>query len=607
MLTRLRLREGAENIDLTKHHTMQQLHEPWIGYIFLFFLIANVGIQVFSHVGLSAVIKSNRQLSVGEADLSDVACIGEPGYDAFKTYWETMVSGKQQGSTHFKAAQEICGEGFAAGATNLEAFGNCLANNAVYGGQPLPGECLECYAFSPVCAFDNCLSQCTTLEGADAPACRQCSGDNCNPPVEACLGVTIDPDRRRRGLQGFEEDVSVIYEISFVSSVRDALNGKAYGIAFTILIFSGIWPYAKNVIMFVAWFVPMTSSFRSMMLKNLTRFARWSLVDVFAVVIIVAGVRIDKDLNELGSLRLIVFAESRIAIYTFALAAIQDIMQGEYIHYMHTKILERNGKLVGSALHEDSPLKKGTMVDAVYYGTNDEYICSRVGKAVLLCFFLVQVAIAVVGVVLPNMNFKIGGSVSAFDGRNEFDYSAVTLGTALIEEPYRSENDSLPGTIWLMLVYLVMGIVIPIWEYTSMAVLAFTGPSLPGCSTSMYKSYMLALDILGAFTCMDVFVLAFVVVLAEWDKFINAAIAGAGAEGAAGFITMNASVLAGLYLIVLAAVLGWFAELYFAYSFAQLYHPIESVWLSRNIFDALVKPPLGKIAEKSSGKVSSSA
>lgn len=62
-----------------------------------------------------------------------------------------------------------------------------------------------------------------------------------------------------------------------------------------ILIFSGVWPYTKQLVTLFLWFAPPTvvSVFkRGSILQWLDIMAKWSIVDIFVLIVTVAGFRL---------------------------------------------------------------------------------------------------------------------------------------------------------------------------------------------------------------------------------------------------------------------------------------------------------------------------
>ena len=125
-----------------------------------------------------------------------------------------------------------------------------------------------------------------------------------------------------------------VYNITYGQSIADAWNGGAKFLAIIIVLFSGIWPYVKNIILVVVWYVPMTIQRQSSILLWLSRLSKYTLVDVFAVIGILVGVQITLNI---GSISFVSRAEPRFAIIAFFLATAWEFVQIEIIKIIHER------------------------------------------------------------------------------------------------------------------------------------------------------------------------------------------------------------------------------------------------------------------------------
>lgn len=500
-------------------------------------------------------------------------------------------------------------------------------------------ECGECFGRFRECLVDNgCAAACGIGLGKtggtgdastsyDEAACAACTTKTslCALGLATCTrhypisgfagGVAPNATVAPVGEGQLNEPV-VVYEITFIKSVEDAWNGEAYAIAFVVVLFSGVWPYAKNVVMFVSWFVPMRSSTRSKVLKNLTRLAKWSLVDVFAIIIILVGVRIDRQVTD--DLRLLVFAESRMAIYTFCIAALWDLMQGEWMRWMHLKTIEEHssetaaeedeldngqddtetGAILSSGRGAVAPAGisgGGSIMRQVRFqnGEGGSMQCSSMGRSMCTLLMVVQVGLTIASIAMLVATFVLGGLISETgDKDNELEYSPWSIATYLISEEATELNEQAAGTAFLVAIYLLMSVIVPLFQFIGIIVFL----SLPSGESKVKKAFArklgLVIDIVGGFACLDVFLLSFFVVTVEWSSLINKAVAEQAnnlcPEGDV-CLTMDASVGPSLYVMCAVVVLGWAMELFFTFAFAQIFHPVEQVWVAKTIFNGTAR------------------
>ena len=96
------------------------------------------------------------------------------------------------------------------------------------------------------------------------------------------------------------EDVDeffVVYEIMFFPAVETAWTSDARFLAVIVVAFSGIWPYAKNIILMLAWYLPLTTKQRSTILTLLRRLGKYTLVDVHIVILIMIGLILEINVD----------------------------------------------------------------------------------------------------------------------------------------------------------------------------------------------------------------------------------------------------------------------------------------------------------------------
>lgn len=85
------------------------------------------------------------------------------------------------------------------------------------------------------------------------------------------------------------------YHFSIARSTWDIWKAGGKELAILILIFSGIWPYTKQLITLVVWFLPpslLSVSKRGSILLWVDYLSKWSMVDIFVLVICIAAFRV---------------------------------------------------------------------------------------------------------------------------------------------------------------------------------------------------------------------------------------------------------------------------------------------------------------------------
>ena len=166
----------------------------------------------------------------------------------------------------------------------------------------------------------------------------------------------------------YTEDVDefyIVYELKFFSAVQRAWTSNAKLLALIVVLFSGIWPYTKNLLMCYIWYynIPTTTTTknndtdtdnddnstdramkmyrqRHAMILWLKRLGKWSFVDVYIILLILIGLTLQISLNN-GTVPLILKGEPRPAIIAFLFATIWSFIHLEVINEFHMHQLQQ--------------------------------------------------------------------------------------------------------------------------------------------------------------------------------------------------------------------------------------------------------------------------
>ena len=137
------------------------------------------------------------------------------------------------------------------------------------------------------------------------------SSSSITPPTSSSITQqNVEDTCNRYDLSAINEWYTA-YELTFVRSIKDAWNGDAQVLAIIIVLFSGIWPYAKNIILVIVWYTPMSRKRQSEIILWLSRLSKYTLVDVFAVIGVLVGVQLQLNV---GGTDAVIRAEPRFGI-----------------------------------------------------------------------------------------------------------------------------------------------------------------------------------------------------------------------------------------------------------------------------------------------------
>lgn len=336
--------DDLRNIDAHGYkNTLRELHPMTTTIFVLVLCFGNIALLMFSHLGDSIYIQSNLKTSTtatttaGDAGITLESCSQDSIY---QSYWNTT------GKCAYGQQAPACGVALFTWSVTLneqaqQTAVECMEQNGYVGSVT----CLTCYKDLAGCVLQQ---QCWGVPTVNAT----CVGLKCIPAFVICTGIgdydwnntcnntndtssttnnATNTTNTTNATDAATSSIRPVYTISFANSIKQAWEGKAYGIALVVLIFSGVWPYTKNLIVLFAWFVPCSVANRHKLLMFLSWFAKWSMVDLIVVIIILSGLYIDIYVPK----QLLVYCEPGVAIVTYGIAVCWGVLLGEWVLHQH--------------------------------------------------------------------------------------------------------------------------------------------------------------------------------------------------------------------------------------------------------------------------------
>jgi hypothetical protein len=96
-----------------------------------------------------------------------------------------------------------------------------------------------------------------------------------------------------------------LFEFSLTNTITDMWKGGVYPLAIVVLVWSGIWPYLKTLLMFAIWYVPPTRlprNHRRRLLLTLDVLGKWALIDMFLMNMMSVAFRFHISTSSFGAL-----------------------------------------------------------------------------------------------------------------------------------------------------------------------------------------------------------------------------------------------------------------------------------------------------------------
>jgi hypothetical protein len=288
-------------------HTSTNSYAPFLQALSL---LVTIGLLLYAHLGLSAVILSNQQ-RIQDAEATTESSnndINATGLCNENDQYRWTVGG---GALNKSRESNYCAKGYAC-FLDFDCTTTCMSTVFHYS---MP--CASCFAQIPQCSLnDGCAAVCQVQDGT-SPDCAACTV-RCNAIFATCSGLDVSLAKQNvtnetldnstmapqssssssssvsvetpaqvcaRQQEGIHLDTvatrHVVYEIQFIQALQTAWHSQAPWLAILIGVFSGVWPYIKCCGMVGLYIVPLSQSQRGTLLTWLRRCGKYTLVDIY--------------------------------------------------------------------------------------------------------------------------------------------------------------------------------------------------------------------------------------------------------------------------------------------------------------------------------------
>ena len=270
------------------------------------------------------------------------------------------------------------------------------------------------------------------------------------------LGATVNIEVN---IAGESIKVDQFFEFSMAKSTIDIWNAGGKELAILILVFSGIWPYTKQLITLVLWFTPtslMPISRRGSILLWLDWMAKWSMIDIFVLIICLIAFRVSvnspSNLTFLpeGFYSLDLLVVPLWGLYANLIAQLVSQLSSHFIIHYHRKIAKRardsylqSCACDSSTAREDS--NKKDLLRSHQFSRprrgEEEILIVRSGVDNALIFLVISCnACIIAGCIFPSFSIEVFGMLGvAVEAGQEFQdaesyHSVFTVIKLLFEQ-----------------------------------------------------------------------------------------------------------------------------------------------------------------------------
>lgn len=306
--------------------------------------------------------------------------------------------------------------------------------------------------------------------------------------------------------------IPAVTTFSLGKTVTDMYHAQVYTLMTLVLVFSGIWPYVKLLLMLVSWISPvsiMSFETKEWLLILLDALGKYSLVDSFVLVLMLVSFKFHIDFPGIG------FIDSYVipafGFYLFLMATVLSLIIGHGVTFLHrfTKLkptIQRSNYRQALRHHEFHFIDS---IGGVRF--------ARLSPLAHKCWALITVTCTIflcIGATNKSFTFVFQGLLGDILGENRSaSYSLWTLGMSL---PLSVEDPKSFGVTIIQITFLFFALVMPFACLVTITILYYIPMTLRG----QQIVFMLA-EIANAWSAIEVFLLSVLASMLELSQFAS--------------------------------------------------------------------------------------
>ena len=306
-----------------------------------------------------------------------------------------------------------------------------------------------------------------------------------------------------------------LFDFGLINSVRDMWEAEVYPLSIIIALFSGIWPYLKLVLMLISFVMPASlfnKKKRGTILRILDATGKWSILDSYVMILIIVDFHfhiafpvIEPSEGDQGSL-VDVFVYAAYGFFTLILGTVISLCLSHIITHLHRSLDEHPDQNKG---------EKAESYTALISFAQNQYLPDTFFRILITILLIATLILVLVGSYITSFSFYFHGlagyALDLFNIAPYRDYSVIELGFS-VPKSYENPND---GVIrFTQVIYFLTVFFMPVAMLINVIFLWLV--PLPRKAQKFF--YTIA-EILNAWSCLDVFVLAIIAAILEIGKF----------------------------------------------------------------------------------------
>ena len=306
-----------------------------------------------------------------------------------------------------------------------------------------------------------------------------------------------------------------LFDFGLINSVRDMWKAGVYPLSIIVALFSGIWPYAKLALMLISFCLPaslFSKRQRGKILRILDATGKWSILDSYVMTLMLVAFHfhikfpIVEPSQATENSIIDVFVYAAYGFFTLILGTIISLFLSHIITHLHRGLDEHPDQNKG---------EKAESYKALISFAENKYLGKIPFRIIITFLLFITLGLVIIGSNTTTFSFYFHGlagyALDLFDISDHRDYSVIDLG---FNVPKSYENPKDGVIIFTQVIYFLTVFAMPVAMLINVIFLWLV--PLPRKAQKFF--YAIA-EILNAWSCLDVFVLAIIAAIVEIGQF----------------------------------------------------------------------------------------
>ncbi len=315
---------------------------------------------------------------------------------------------------------------------------------------------------------------------------------------------------------GRKIQVPSLFDFGLINSVTEMWKAKVYPLSIIIAFFSGIWPYLKLILMLISFLTPaslLKKRKRETILLILDATGKWSILDSYVMILMLVAFHfhikfpiIGKEVSENGLIDVYVYAAT--GFVTLITGTCFSLGLSHIITHLHRGLDEHPDE--NSGKEAESPKALMTFSESKFFG-------DKLFRIIITFLLFITLALVIFGSYIISFSFNFHGlagyALNLLKIEDHREYSVLDLGFSV---PKSYENPNSKAIRFTQVIYFLTIFVLPILHLI-ITIILWLVPFSRKVQSIIYSIS----EILNAWSCLDVFVLAIIAAVLEIAQFAH--------------------------------------------------------------------------------------